>query len=315
MEIFKLVGNILVDSTAAEASISKTDDKGKKLATTLGEGVKTAAKWGAGIATAAAAAVGGLTAAANKTAEVADTFDKASLRTGLEVEELQRLNYAAGQSGVGLETVEKSAKKMNDRLAEVSEGNSKSAAMFESLGISIKNADGTMRDSTSIYNDTLEKLAEMGDTAEATAIGTDLFGKSFTDLKPLLASGSQGINDLKKRADELGVVMSKDAVSAGVTFGDTMADIKASLGGAFNQLLTSIIPVLQVVLNLILDNMPLIQSMVSQLAPVFSSLLTMLVPPLIQLAETLLPIIFDVIQDLIITTITTNSRYDITFAA
>ena len=65
MEIFKLVGNIFVDSQAAEESISKTDEKGKSLASTLGNGIATAAKWGAGIATAATAAVTGLTAAAN----------------------------------------------------------------------------------------------------------------------------------------------------------------------------------------------------------------------------------------------------------
>ena len=299
MEIFKLVGNIFVDSQAAEESISKTDEKGKSLASTLGNGIATAAKWGAGIATAATAAVTGLTAAANKTAEVADTFDKASLRTGLEVEELQRLNYAAGQSGVSLDSIEKSAKKLNERLGEVSEGNATSIAMFEKLGVAVKNADGTMRDSTEIYNDTLLQLAEMGDTAEATAIGTDLFGKAFVDMKPLLASGADGIEELKNRADELGIVMSGDAVTAGVVFGDTIADIKSSFEGGFNSLMASLIPILQIVANLILENMPLIQSMIAELTPIFSDLLNMLLPPLISLAQMLLPIIFELIQELI----------------
>lgn len=299
MEIFRLVGNILVDNTAANESMSKTDEKGKNLASTLGDGIKTAAKWGAGIATAATAAVAGLTAAASKTAETADTFDKASLRTGLEVEELQRLNYAAGQSGVSLESLEKSAKKMNERLGEVSEGNEKSIKMFDALGVSIKNSDGTMKASTDIYNDTLLKLAEMGDTAKATAIGTDLFGKAFVDMKPLLAEGASGIEELKNRADELGIVMSGDAVAAGVTFGDTMEDIKASFGGVFNELMISIIPILQTVADLILNNMPVIQSMVSQFAPIIIGLLTQLLPPLMSLAQTIMPIIFNLLQQLI----------------
>lgn len=128
---------------------------------TLGNGVQTAAKWGAAIAAAGAVAATAILGVANSTAEYADKFDKASLRSGIEVENLQRIDYAAGQCGVSLEDIEKSAKKVNDRLGEVSEGNKKSSEMFEKLGVSVRNSDGTLRDSNDVYNDTLMKLAEM----------------------------------------------------------------------------------------------------------------------------------------------------------
>lgn len=60
MDIFKLVGRIMVDSRDAQDSIAKTDDKALKIAKTLGKGITTAAKWGAalaGAATTAAAAI------------------------------------------------------------------------------------------------------------------------------------------------------------------------------------------------------------------------------------------------------------------
>lgn len=56
MEIFKLFGSILVNTSEAESSISKVDSKASKFAQGLGSGIKTAAKWGAGLATAAAGA-------------------------------------------------------------------------------------------------------------------------------------------------------------------------------------------------------------------------------------------------------------------
>ena len=259
--IFSLYGQIFIDNEKANKSIDETTDKGKKSSHSFAEGLGNVVKTGAKVATAVVGAttavVTGLTAMASKTADTADTFDKASLRTGLQVEELQRLNYAAGQSGVELSSLEKSAKKLNDRLGEVSEGNAKSEEMFTKLGVAVKDASGNMRSSTEIYDDVLMKLADMGDTAEATAIGTDLFGKAYTDLKPLLAAGSEGIEELKNRADELGIVMSEDAVTAGVVFGDTMADIKSSLGGAFNSLMSSLIPVLQTVADLIIQNIVL----------------------------------------------------------
>lgn len=301
--IFSLYGSIFIDNEKANTAIDQTTNKGKdsekSFASSVGSMAKSAVKMGAAIVTGTTAAVGGLMALANKTADTADTFDKSSLRTGLQVEELQRLNYAAGQSGVELSTLEKSAKKLNDRLGEVSEGNSKSAEMFEQLGVSVKNADGTMRSTTDIYNDTIARLADMGDTAEATAIGTDLFGKAFTDMKPLLAEGSEGINELKKRADELGIVMSEDTVNAGVVFGDTLSDIKQALGGLFNSIMSSLIPVIQQVLDLIIQNMPTIQNLISTLAPILGNLLSSLLPPLMDLAQAIFPILIELINQLL----------------
>lgn len=301
--IFSLYGSIFIDNEKANKSIDDTTNKGKNseksFASSVGSMAKSAVKMGAAIVTGTTAAGGGLMALANKTADTADTFDKSSLRTGLQVEELQRLNYAAGQSGVELSSLEKSAKKLNDRLGEVSEGNSKSAEMFERLGVSVKNADGTMRSTTDIYNDTIARLADMGDTAEATAIGTDLFGKAFTDMKPLLAEGSEGINELKNRADELGIVMSEDAVNAGVVFGDTLSDIKQALGGLFNSIMSSLIPVIQQVLDLIIQNMPTIQNLISTLAPILGNLLSSLLPPLMDLAQAIFPILIELINQLL----------------
>lgn len=301
--IFSLYGSIFIDNEKANSAIDETTNKGKtsekSFASSVGSMVKSAAKVGTAIAAGTSAAVGGLMALANKTADTADTFDKSSLRTGLEVEELQRLNYAAGQSGIELSSLEKSAKKLNDRLGEVSEGNSKTAEMFDKLGVSVKDSEGNMRSTTDIYNDTLTKLADMGDTAEATAIGTDLFGKAFTDLKPLLAEGSAGIDELKNRADELGIVMSEDAVNAGVVFGDTLSDIKQSMGGVFNSIMSALIPVIQQVLDLIIQNMPTIHNLISTLAPILTQLLSSLLPPLMDLASTLLPTIIQLINMLL----------------
>lgn len=60
MDIFKLVGRVMVDSRDAQDSIAKTDSKALGMAKTLGKGITTAAKWGAalaGAATTAAAAI------------------------------------------------------------------------------------------------------------------------------------------------------------------------------------------------------------------------------------------------------------------
>ena len=303
MEIFKLFGSILVDSEQADKSIHKTDENAKGLASSLGSGLKTIGKAAAGIATAAAgaatAAGAALNSLVNDTATYADTIDKASFRSGLEAENLQRVKYAAEQSGASLDNIEKSAKKLNERLGEVSEGNEKSAEMFDKLGVSIYDAEGNMRSTDEIYNEVLLKLADMGDTAEATAVGTDLFGKAFTDLKPLLAAGSEGITDLMGAADELGLVMSQDAVTAGVAYGDTMADVKNSLDMAKKSIGSAVLPMFQKVATYLRNALPRIQNFVKMLIPIIEDLAESIIDPLMDIIDDILPDLMDFVESLI----------------
>ena len=112
MEIFKLFGSILVDSSDAEKSISKTTDKAETLGSKLSNGIKTAAKWAAGVVAGATAVGTAMVAAAKSTAQEMDVIDKASIRMGIAAESYQELAYAANLSGVEMSTMEKAAKKL-----------------------------------------------------------------------------------------------------------------------------------------------------------------------------------------------------------
>ena len=299
MEIFKLFGSIFIDSDEAEKSISKTDSKAKSFGETLSKGIKTAGKWAAGIAAGAVAAGAALGKAVDSAAEYADEIDKASKRSGIAVENLQRLKYAAEQNGVEFEKIEDTAKTMTEKLGEVSEGNAEAIKLFDRLGVAVYDANGVMRNSGDIYNDVLAKLADMGNTAEMTAIGTQLFGESVVDLKPLLEKGSQGINDLKEKADELGVVMSEKAVDAGVKYTNAISDIKSTLSGAANTIGMSLLPIFQKFADKIIEYIPTIQKLFIGLNEKFGATAETLLDALFKLVESLLPPVIDLLNALI----------------
>jgi len=204
MEIFKLFGSIFVDNEDANKKLDDTDKKGKGVASTLGKGIQTAAKWGAAIATGATAAGGAMLALASKTSEYAGSILDASRKSSLSMENLQQLKFAAEQSGVSFETLVNSAARLDKTFAQAVGGSKSAKEAFAELGVSLTDASGNARNSNDVFNDTLKRLAEMGNTAEATRLGTEIFGKGFADLKPLLAEGASGIDDLKNRAKELG---------------------------------------------------------------------------------------------------------------
>jgi len=259
MEIFRLFGSIFVDNEEANKSIAKTEEKAEGLTSKLAKGIGTAAKWGAGIAGAATAVVGGMLAAANKTAEYADKIDKLSERTGINIEELQRWKYAAGQSGADINVLETGIKKLSDTMDAALKGNKAASEAFDALGISLQNADGSARSTEAVFQDVMAALADMEQGAQRNALGNDVLGKSYTELLPLLNAGSAGMEELKNRADELGIVMSEEAVKANVQFGDTLADVKDGFGAIFRELTTAFLPILQKVLDWIVEHMPQIE--------------------------------------------------------
>ena len=266
--LFKLVGDIYVNNDEANKSIQKTDDKAQKLGSTLLSGVKTAAKWGAAIAGAATTAVAGLVKLASQTAKTADEIDKASKRMNVSTDSYQELKYAAEQCGVEMGTLEKAAKKL----------------------------EGTDMN----LDDAIKEIMSLGTETERSQRAAELFGDNIAyTLSPILAESGESFSDLRTRAHDLGIVMKKEDVDAGVKLGDTMSDVKKALGGLVTQLGTSFMPIIQKVLDLILDHLPEIEAIFDELAPVVTDLLETILPILLDMASTILPPILDLVKALL----------------
>lgn len=264
--IFTLFGSILVDSDTAQKSISDTGTKAEGLATKLGNGIKTAAQWGAGVAAGAVAAGAAVYKLATNSAAAADEIDKMSQKIGLSKQSYQEWNYAMGQSGVDIGIMQSGVKKMTDLMDSAANGTESAASTFEKLGVSIYDSTGSLKDQETMMKESIMALANMGDTTERAALASDIFGKSATELEPLLNSGADGIQGLIDRSHELGLVMSDEAVTAGVTFGDTMDDVKQSLGMIVTEAGVALMPMLQSILDFVIANMPQIQAIVGTVA-------------------------------------------------
>lgn len=289
MELFKLYGNILIKNEEAEKSIAKSVDSADKLANEFDKAALGSTKMGQSISSsfknitsfvdklginigsiskiavgagAAIASVGVMAGTAIKFAETTDVIDKMSQKIGISAEGYQRLKYAAGQSGIDIDIMQTSMKKLNGIIDDSHNGVKSATEHFEKLGISIYDSSGELKSSEDIMMDSLKALADMEAGAERSALAVDLFGKGATELAPLLNEGSVGIQELTDRAEELGIILSNETVSSGVVFGDTVDDMNQALGGIGNELLTRMLPIAQDMADWVLDNMPTIKSVV-----------------------------------------------------
>lgn len=270
--IFSIFGKIYMDSNDANKAIEETTKKGKDSSKSFGESFMDVSKKAIQIGTAVVGAtttiVGGLTAAANSSASAADVIDKGSIRMNVSKKAYQELSYAAGQCGVEMSALEKAAKKL------------------EGTDINMEDA--------------MKQIMSLGTAEERATKAAELFGNNIAyTLSPLIEQNTEDYDGLIQRANELGLVMSDDAVNAGVVFGDTMSDVSQSLGAIGNRIMAGIIPLLQTVLNLIIEHMPEIQAMIDKLAPVLVSMLESILPIFIDFAKELFPILFDLIEQLL----------------
>ena len=233
MDIFKLVGSIFVDTDAANQSIQKTDKKVEGLGEKFKKGVGTVAKWGAALGGAALAAGAAITKAAKDEAENLDVIDKASIRMGISAESYQELAYAAGLCGVEMSTMEKAAKKL-------------------------EGTDLNMEDA-------LNQLMAISDETERTQAAIDMFGESVAyQMTPLLQQGADGMAAMKQEANDLGLVMSQDTVSAGAEMNDMFSKVEQSMGTLKAGLVADLMPYVMEALQWVIDHMPEIRETVSK---------------------------------------------------
>lgn len=262
MELFKLFGSILVDNSKANDSISETDKKTEGLGQKFLAGVGTAAKWGAGIAGAAAAGATALFGVATKAADAMDVIDKGSQKMGISTKAYQEWDYAMGQSGMSIDSMKNGMKTLSNLMDGAASGTASAQATFDQLGVSLYDSSGAMKSQEQMMSESIMALSNMAEGADRTALAVDLFGKSGTELAPLLNEGADGVQALIDRSHELGLVVSDEAVDAGVTLGDTIDDVKDSFGAIVNKIGVEVMPIIQSGLDWVLSNMPTIQTVV-----------------------------------------------------
>lgn len=192
--------------------------------------------------------VGGAVTAAlgviiKKTVDAGDAFNDMSLRTGISVENLSALAYVAKQSGTDIESMETSLKFLTRAMDDTSKGTGTAKDTFTALGISVVDTEGKLKPITEVMMDIADKIAAIDDPAKQAAIAMELFGaRSGTQLLPMLKMGGTAIEEIMKKAQELGIVMSTESAQAADEFKDRMYDLKESLGAVGRDIANVLIP-------------------------------------------------------------------------
>lgn len=159
-------------------------------------------------------------------AQAADELNTLSRNLGVSVEELQKMQYASDLIDVSMDQMTGSMEKLTKQMGS----NSK---VFEELGINIYNADGSLRDATDVWYESLEALSQVENGTERDRLAMELFGKSAMDLSGIIDDGGAGLKAYGDEAEDMGLILSKDDVDAANKFNDAIDKLKATAGASF----------------------------------------------------------------------------------
>lgn len=241
----KSLGTLTLDLVAKIGGFEQGLTKAERLAKQKSSAIsKNAAVIGAAAATAALAAGAAITVLTKKSIDQADALGKMSTRTGIAVEDLSKLQYAAGLSGTSIEAVENATKRLAVVQAEAAAGTKTQAEVFERIGISATDASGNLRSTSDIIGDVADKFATYEDGAGKAALAQELFGKSGAALIPLLNNGRDGLAALGDEAEALGLVIGTDTAKQAELFNDNMDRLTSSAEGFGNQVAAALLPTL-----------------------------------------------------------------------
>lgn len=210
------------------------------------------------------AAVGVGAAAFAMTSKVTAGFDaiaKNSRKMGVSTDFYQEMEYWASQNGLSNENMEKSLKRLNQRMGQAVDGNKKYSAALTTLGVDMNAVkDGTVTTEEAMTK-SIQSLSEMENSQEKAALAAELFGvKLAQEMMPALDAGALSIEDAQKKAAELGIVIGEDTLNAAESFNDAWDDITRSLTAVGQKVLGELIPVFQMMMDWVLAHMPQIQA-------------------------------------------------------
>lgn len=311
LSIFSLMGSIFVDSSEAEESISKTEEKSNKLSDSLTKGIATAGKWAGGIATAAAGVVtvvgGAFVSVAentreyrNEMAKLETAFETAGHTSEAAKETYSELNAILGDTGQAVEASNHLAK-----LCKTEEDLKKwtdiCTGVYATFGDSIP-----IEGLTEAANETAKVGTLTGGLADAlnwAGVNEEEFQASLDkcnteqERQALITETLIGLYDEASETYKEANADIIEANKAQENMNMTMAEIGAIaepvitlFKNMFAEMLTNYMPVIQ---QLAEKFIPVLMDIVDAILPMFIDLLNLILPLAIQIIENILPILIE----------------------
>ncbi len=178
-------------------------------------------------------------------------------QSGMAVEQIERLKYAAAQEGTAFETLTKSFPILAKYSAYAAQGMETYAREFRKMGVQVTDGEGRLRSTYDILLDMSDYMSNSAVPAqEKMAVAMALLGRRGAELIPFLSLGRQGITALGDEYVRVGGLIGTESVAIIKAFGDQSTKVNASLDGMRASFTEGLLPALYALREWMVANMP-----------------------------------------------------------
>lgn len=255
LKTFSGIVELVADRLAGKlgASITRANPKLAELARSFGLNDEAAGKVAIAITGATAAVLAFVARAAfafgAQFAQDAEALRDVSREARITTTQLQELDHAAIQSGVGQERMRAGVTAFGQALRAGERWGNGTTFMLRRLGVQARDTNGRIRPTGELLDEVAVALERVQNPYRRARVATQLFGESGRRMLDVLHTGPGGIRALRQELEELGGGVTPEAVEASRRF--TQAQERASR--AFDSLRSVLAVTLLPVLSRVLD--------------------------------------------------------------
>lgn len=171
---------------------------------------------------------------------MADQLDKASIRLGVNVEQLQRLQFISKQSGISVQTLEMALQRMTRRLGEASKGTGEARKTLEELGLASKELIEVPVNEQ--FDKIINRLSKMENNALKVAAAQKIFDSEGVRLVQIANLSSDALGKLNDEFADMDK-LTRDATTRLVEAGDEINRVIISVKNSLGLLISDIIAI------------------------------------------------------------------------
>lgn len=185
------------------------------------------------------------------TAAAIDEQGKFAQQLGVSFEELQKLQFAAEQSGSSIEVLNNALRRGRRNIADAANGIGSAVDSLEELNLNAQELTRLSPDQQ--FRVLADAISGVEDEARQAAIAYRIFGRDGEQLLLTLRNGSQGLAELGEEAAKSGRIISQDTADAAAKFNDEMNKMQGALKGTVVEIGNGLLPVLTEVFTAFTD--------------------------------------------------------------
>ncbi|EHK1058482.1 hypothetical protein J4S57_002110 [Salmonella enterica] len=231
----------------------------------------------AGLGAAIAGSAAGVAGWVTSISQSIDPLVQFSRETGVAIETVQTLGYAASVNGSSVDALQASLGEMTKRVGEfVSTGEGEAKDVAERLGLQFKDMNGQVKNSNVIFRELADKLYGMSQAEKFSVLDKMGIDRSMVQL---LSMTGEEISSLQNKAEALGVV-TQDQADQFAAYNDSLTTLGKGFDGIKFQVAVGFVPVLKDLVDgftdFLIANKDLIKNGLAHLGEIIFSVMGMI---------------------------------------